>query len=115
MTPETGCLFFSLLNEGEGYLLSPAYDLLAVLLADPDDTDELAMPIFTGGKTTGFNRDSFTQAFAQSGVPANVAEKCINKMSSHKEKWFEVIDNSFLPDNLKESYKELILKRLSLL
>lgn len=36
-------------------------------------------------------------------------------MSSHKEKWFEVIDNSFLPDNLKESYKELILKRLSLL
>ena len=46
-----------------------AYDLLAVLLADPNDTDELAMPIFTVGKTSGFNRKTFTQAFIQPGVP----------------------------------------------
>lgn len=109
------CKNFSLLDEGEGYLLSPAYDLLSVLLADPHDTDELAMPIFTGGKTTGFNRETFSRAFVQSGVPANTAEKRIDKMGSHKEKWFGIIDNSFLPEDLKVSYKELILERLNLL
>lgn len=52
---------------------------------------------------------------AQSGVPANVAEKCLAKMTGHKDKWFETIDNSFLPDDLKGRYKELILARLSML
>lgn len=109
------CKNFSLLDEGEGYLLSPAYDLLAVLLADPNDTDELAMPIFTGGKTTGFDRNTFTQAFIQSGVPVNTAEKRIARMAGYKDKWFELIDSSFLPEDLKASYKNLISTRLSLL
>ena len=109
------CKNFSLLDEGEGYTLSPAYDLLAVLLADPNDTDELAMPVFTGGKTTGFNRDTFAQAYVQSGVPTNVAQKSIDKMVGYRGKWFEFIDNSFLPEDLKLSYKELILSRLNLL
>ncbi len=91
------------------------YDLLAVLLADPNDTDELAMPIFTGGKTNGFNRETFTKAFVQSEVPANTAEKRIDKMASYKDKWFDIIDSSFLPEDLKVNYKKLILARLSLL
>ena len=33
------CKNFSLLDEGKGDLLSPAYDLLAVLLADANDVD----------------------------------------------------------------------------
>lgn len=36
-------------------------------------------------------------------------------MTGHKDKWFETIDNSFLPDDLKDRYKELIHERLSLL
>ena len=36
------CKNFSRLDESKGYLLSPAYDLLAVLLADANDVDELA-------------------------------------------------------------------------
>ncbi len=109
------CKNFSLLDEGEGYLLSPAYDLLAVLLADPNDTDELAMPVFVGGKTNCFDREIFAQAFVQSGVPTKTAQKCIDKMAGHKDKWFEIIDNSFLPEDLKTLYKELIVSRLSLL
>lgn len=109
------CKNFSLLDEGNGYLLSPAYDLLAVLLADPDDTDELAMPVFTGGKTSGFDRDTFAQAFVQSGIPVRATEKRINKIAGNKDKWFEIIDSSFLPEDLKISYKNLILSRLRLL
>ena len=42
---------FSLIDTGnEEYVLSPAYDLLAVLLADPGDTEEMAMSFSVGGK-----------------------------------------------------------------
>ena len=60
-------------------------------------------------------RETFTQAFIQSGVPANAAEKCIDRMTRHQDKWLEIIDSSFLPDDLKTSYKELILARLKLI
>ena len=43
------------------------------------------------------------------------AQKCIDKMVGYKDKWFEIIDSSFLPEDLKTSYKKLILSRLSLL
>lgn len=109
------CKNFSLLDDGNGYLLSPAYDLLAVLLADPNDADELAMPIFTGGSKTGFTRESFVLAFVASGVQEVTANKLIDKMISHKDKWVEIIGNSFLSDNLKSKYKELISERLKAL
>lgn len=109
------CKNFSLLDEGDGYLLSPAYDLLAVLLADPEDAVELAMPIFTGGKKTGFARDSFVRAFISSGIQEVTANKLINKMTVHKDNWTNIIESSFLPCDLKNKYKELINNRLRLL
>lgn len=109
------CKNFSLLEnlKGHGYVLAPAYDLLAVLLADPDDTDELAMPLTSGGRTAGLSRQSFLEAFATSGISEKVAERIITKMTGHTDKWFELIDMSFLPDHLKEQYKELIAERCS--
>lgn len=109
------CKNFSLLDDGNGYLLSPAYDLLSVLLADPKDTDELAMPIFTGGSKTGFTRETFVRAFIASGVQEVTANKIIDKMTSHKNLWSDIIDRSFLPEDLKSRYKELIENRLKTL
>ena len=106
------CKNFSLLDVGAGYSLSPAYDLLAVLLADPDDKEELAMPVFTGGDKVGFDRDTFVSAFVSSGVQNITANKLIDKMISRKEDWFAVIDESFLTEDLKAAYKELICARI---
>jgi len=78
------CKNFSLLDSGNGeYVLSPAYDLLAVLLADPQDTDEMAMSFTVGGGKKGFNRNTFITAITQSGVPAAVAEKMIERMKGY--------------------------------
>lgn len=107
------CKNFSLLDAGNGYNLSPAYDLIAVLLVDPSDRDELAMPVFSGGKTMGFNKETFLQAFVQSGVSKITAEREMSRIISNKDKWFETIDCSFLPEDLKSSYKNLIERRLS--
>ena len=109
------CKNFSLLDEGNGYQLSPAYDLLAVLLADPDDVDELAMPIFTGGSKTGFDRESFIRAFVTSGIQEHTANKLVDKMIGYKSKWMETIESSFLPEDLKVKYMGLIEQRIKLL
>ena len=109
------CKNFSLLDDGKGYVLSPAYDLLSVLLADPDDEDELAMPIFTGGAKAGFDRSSFVQAFVASGIQEVTANKLIDRMANHKDNWVDIIHSSFLPEELKSEYVAMIDQRVDVL
>jgi len=110
------CKNFSLLDSGGGeYTLSPAYDLLAVLLADPQDTEEMAMSFSVGGDKYGFNRKTFMEAFTQSGIPAVVADKMIERMKGYLPKWEELINLSFLPDKMKTDYRLLLSRRIELL
>ena len=110
------CKNFSLVDTGGGkYVLAAAYDLLAVLLADPEDTEEMAMTFTVGGQKNGFDRNTFITAFTQSGIPANVAEKMINRMKGNLPVWEELISRSFLPDKMKKDYRILLCKRIALL
>lgn len=112
------CKNFSLLDkEGIGYTLSPAYDLLAVALTGIDDKDELAMPLTGYGVDdtqfiAGFDRQSFIEAMAVSGIEANIGNKLINRLIKNQAKWVELIDNSFLSMELKERYKIYIKERI---
>ena len=110
------CNNFSLIDTGGGkYALAPAYDLLAVLLADPEDTEEMAMSFTVGGLKNGFDRNTFTAAFTQSGIPVVVAEKMINRMKGSHPVWEELISQSFLPEKMKSAYCCLLRKRIELL
>ena len=111
------CKNFSLIEKDDrGYQLSPAYDLLAVQLTGINDKDELAMPLVGYGvddneTLSGFNRSSFVQAMVASGIAEGVAVRIIDKMISRTGKWDDVIDSSFLKDELKSSYKSLVAER----
>lgn len=108
------CKNFSLLDTGGGeYALAPAYDLLAVLLADPEDSEEMAMSFAVGGEKSGFDRSTFVTAFIQSGIPAAVANKMIERMKGHLPEWEKLIAQSFLPERLKTDYCQLLNKRIS--
>ena len=110
------CKNFSLLDSGNGeYVLSPAYDLLAVLLANPQDTEEMAMTFSVGGDKNGFDRNTFMTAFIRSGIPSTVANKIIERMKSFLPKWEVLIDQSFLPDKMKSDYHLLLNKRIEVL
>ena len=110
------CKNFSLIDTGNGeYALSPAYDLLAVLLADPEDNEEMAMSFTVGGAKNGFNRSTFLSAFTQSGNPATVANKMIERMKGFLPQWEELISQSFLSDKMKTDYCRLLNKRIKLL
>lgn len=106
------CKNFSLIDTGNGeYVLSPAYDLLAVLLADPADTEEMAMGFSVGGKKSGFDLNTFMTAFVESGISVSRSEKMIEQMKTHLPKWKELISQSFLPEKMKVDYYTLLDKR----
>ena len=106
------CKNFSLIDTGNGeYVLSPAYDLLAVLLADPADTEEMAMSFSVGGKKSGFDRNTFMTAFVESGISVSRSEKMIEQMKTHLPEWKELISQSFLPEKMKVDYYTLLDKR----
>ena len=110
------CKNFSLIDTGNGdYALSPAYDLLAVLLADPADTEEMAMSFTVGGEKSGFDRNTFMTAFTQSGIPIAVANKMIERMKTFLPKWEALIHQSFLPPKMNADYCRLLKKRIELL
>ena len=106
------CKNFSLIDTRNGeYVLSPAYDLLAVLLADPADTEEMAMGFSVGGKKSGFDRNTFMTAFVESGISVSRSEKMIEQMKTHLPEWKELISQSFLPEKMKVDYYTLLDKR----
>ena len=108
------CKNFSLIETGNGeYNLAPAYDLLAVLLATPEDTDEMAMSFSVGGEKQGFNHSTFLEAFIQSGIPVAVANKMIERMKGYLPKWKKIISQSFLPEKMKNDYCRLLDKRIA--
>lgn len=94
-------------------MLAPAYDLLAVLLADPSDTEEMAMSFTVGGEKTGFCRQTFMDAMIGSGIREAVAERLVGDMASHASRWDILIEKSFLPEDLKTAYRQLLAARLS--
>lgn len=106
------CKNFSLIDAGGGeYVLSPAYDMLSVQLADPADTEEMAMSFTVGGEKSGFNGNTFITAFTQSGISAALAEKMVERMVAHIPQWKELISQSFLPDKMKRDYCSLLDER----
>lgn len=110
------CKNFSLIDTGNGdYALAPAYDLLAVLLADPGDSEEMAMSFEVGGAKCGFDLNTFMTAFTKSGIPAAVATKMIERMKGYKPEWEVLIGKSFLPEEMKTNYCHLLSKRIELL
>lgn len=112
------CKNFSLIERTDiGYQLSPAYDLLAVLLTGIKDEDELAMPLVGFGTDdnqtiAGFNRASFVEVMYQSGIEEKISHRIIDKMCVSTQKWDTIIESSFLSDALKMAYKNLVRSRI---
>ena len=97
---------FSLLSKSRGsYRLAPAYDLLNVHLIF-DDPEELALTLT--GKKKKINRKNFADAMRASGLDEKVIDNIFKKFIKVLPKWIDFIDLSFLPEELKEQYKQEI-------
>lgn len=105
---------FSLYSKEQGkYVLTPAYDMLSTALVMPEDTEELALTL--SGKKRKIKKTDFVASMQFSGLEDKIIENIFNKFMKAKDKWFEFIDLSFLPDGMKESFKTIIAEKLRLL
>ena len=78
-----------------------------------EDTEELALTL--NGKKNRLRKMDFYKAITASGVEEKVIENLARRFSRALPKWFELIDQSFLPDDMKRQYKKLILRRVVML
>ncbi len=101
---------FSLIHQpGIGTVLAPAYDLLATALVNPADDEDLALTL--NGKKKKIKRHDFKAAFTTLHLDAKQQENIFKKMEKSKSKWMDLIDDSFLSNDFKDSYKELVEAR----
>ena len=95
------------------YQLSPAYDLLNVAIANPKDKEEMALSI--NGKKARIKLADFLKASDTMGIEQRVTLGLINGLRNAMPAWIDLINNSFLSDEMKQNYLDLISRRMDVL
>lgn len=101
---------FSLYRPAADYQLTPAYDLLNVAIANPKDKEELALTLC--GKKSKLTMNDFLTAAKTMGLEENVVKRLITSFHKALPKWQQLIQDSFLSEENKQAYTELIASRL---
>jgi serine/threonine-protein kinase HipA len=100
---------FSLLKRNLDYDLCPAYDLVATELVVEGDDEDLALNL--NGKKKKIKREDFETAMKAAGLNQKVIENVFKKYKELLPKWKEFVNESFLPDSMKDEYIALIDKK----
>lgn len=105
---------FSLIRLNQKVQLSPAYDLLNTTIV-MKVTEELALPL--NGKKNNLNRNLFFNYYAIDRL--NLTERVIDQVDqefrSSIDSWKALIEKSFLTEELKQEYWEVISQRRAIL
>lgn len=97
---------FSLYKKIKESTLTPAYDLLSTKLVIPEDTEELALTL--NGKKRKLKKSDFDNLLKTMKVEDKVIENIYDKFRKVLPLWYNFIDISFLPEQMKTGYKSLI-------
>jgi serine/threonine-protein kinase HipA len=101
---------FSLLHrQGVGPVLCPAYDLVSTVLVNPADDEDVALTL--NGKKKKLKRSDFSSSFSRLNLDERQQLNIFRKMDKARAKWMNFIDMSFLYNEYKIAYKELITDR----
>lgn len=105
---------FSIIKSNDNqYRLAPAYDLLCTTLAMPDDKEQMAMHL--NGKKNNIRKKDFLEFASKLNINPLAADKIITRQLNFKKCFDELIEISFLPDEYKKRYSELIHSRLKVM
>ena len=89
--------------------LTPAYNLLNVAIANPDDKEESALTM-TAGKDK-FNRQRFAEFGQNLGLSSRQIEGVFKRLLRNEKKRFNLIRTSFLSKAYQQKYSELLSGR----
>ncbi|HBH23985.1 MAG TPA: phosphatidylinositol kinase [Cytophagales bacterium] len=100
---------FSMIEGPSGWVFAPAYDLLNVAILLPDDKEELALTL--GGKKKKLKREHFERLGEDLGMTKKQVEAAFKRMTRNKSKALSLIKMSFLSDDMKTDYRNLLISR----
>lgn len=101
---------FSLIrDEIDDIKLSPSYDLLSTKLLIPNDPEESALSI--NGKKNKLKRNDFDYLADKFGIHIKARDSIYKKFYGTINAWNQTIDKSFLSDEFKSNYQQLIVER----
>lgn len=102
---------FSLIADSPGtYVLAPAYDLLPVTLLLEDDKEEMALTLC--GKKAKLSYATFLQFGRNIGIADIVIHNLIKKLKDSEPTFREIIEASFVSEEMKTGMKQLVTERL---
>jgi len=73
----------------------------------------LHLALTLNAKKKKIKRSDFVAAFTTLNLDVKQQDNIFNKMEKAKDKWLDLIDKSFLSEDFKLAYKELIAERFS--
>ncbi|TYP97454.1 serine/threonine-protein kinase HipA [Tenacibaculum adriaticum] len=100
---------FSMIESPSGWILAPAYDLLNVSIVLPEDTEELALTL--EGKKRKLKKSHFERLGLGFGLTDRQIQGVFKRVLKNKPKAIKWIDNSFLSDDMKAAYKDILETR----
>lgn len=106
---------FSLIEQpGTGFVLSPAYDMVATALVVKGDNEELALNF--NGKKRKLQRKDFNVVFSSfRALEEKSIQNMYDKFATAVERWLQFIPKSFIDKTLQEQYIRLIEQRAKVL
>ena len=100
---------FSMINTSEEWILTPAYDLLNVTIINPDDDEELALTL--EGKKKKLKREHFEHFGKGLGLNDKQMGGVFGRFTKNRLVAEEWLQNSFLSDDHKKRYTNLLAER----
>jgi serine/threonine-protein kinase HipA len=106
---------YSIISQNDKIELCPAYDFLNSSIVLGKDVEETALTL--KGKKKNMTKSILKDYLGLERLKLNqtVIDKTLKELQSAILSWFELIDNSFLRQDLKDDYKELLETRIQLL
>jgi len=98
---------FSLITKNGKTTLAPAYDLLSSSISIKNPEEEIAFTL--NGKKSNLKASDFVNYYAKERLQLN--EKTIRTILQAKDNWKQLISISFLSDDMKEKYSQILEHR----
>lgn len=92
--------------------LTPAYDMLSTRLLIPVSQDPEEMALTVNGKKKDIKKKDFVALGDRIGLKQKQIENTFSRITNAREKMLELIRLSFLKDEIKKEYAELIQSRM---
>tara|TARA_R110002050_G_scaffold294475_1_gene452329 strand:+ start:1194 stop:2138 length:945 start_codon:yes stop_codon:yes gene_type:complete len=100
---------FSLIESISGWILAPAYDLLNVSIVLLEDTEELALTL--AGKKRKLKKEHFEKLGQILALTDKQIKGVFKRMFKNKPKAIQLINSSFLSEEMKTAYKAVLESR----